>query len=295
MISLDDIEILTSTDESAQESWKMLATDGIDIPVQEVKDVTVQQDGYCTDLRIYYPEGEGPFPVMFFIHGGAFVGGFNLMDEPLCRKVCHDVGCAVISPNYRLAPEYRWPAAIEELYQLLVHLKQNAQQYNLDMERLAIGGSSAGANYSAAICAMAHEKEWPVFRHQTLVYPVTDLQPDASHKANAFTMGDMGNPDVAYQSLIDPYLPKGADTKNPLISPLYAPVEAFPKTAIFSGRGDLLWWDGKALADKLIEGGVETLYKCYSNVGHGFLELAGNEHVSRDVKELICVELKRNL
>lgn len=296
MSEIKDSEILDTLTETQAESWMMLNTDGIGIPVHKIKETVISHGGIDTEVRIYYPDGEGPYPTVFFIHGGAFVGGFNGMDEPICRQMCHDAGCAVISPNYRLAPEYKWPNAINELYDLLKYLKAHAADYFLDMERLAVGGSSAGGNYAAALCVMNHERKDFDFKYQILFYPCMEISTSAGERLNSLTMWD-GDIDGAEKSLADNYVPQGEDFKNPLISPLYGPSEAFPRTALFSGRCDLLWWEGKKFAMKLIEAGVETIYKCYANIGHGFLELANerNIQVSRDAKRIICQELKQNL
>lgn len=282
--------------EKQMEPWMMLNTDGIDTPVREIKKEVINHDGIDTEVRIYYPDGNGPYPIVFFIHGGAFIGGFNGMDEPICRQMCHDTGCVVISPNYRLAPEYKWPNAINELYDLLKFFKSHASEYCLDMERLAIGGSSAGGNYSAALCVMNYEKKEFDFKYQILLYPCTEISTSAGKRLNEFTVWD-SDMDEAEKALSQNYVPEGEDLKNPLISPLYGPAKAFPKTALFSGRCDLLWWEGKEFAMKLIDAGIETIYKCYENMGHGFMELASesNIKVSRDAKRIICQELKQNL
>jgi len=292
VMNLDRVRVIVK--ERKLEPWMKLSTEGLDIKVREIREFNVPDTGYDTNGRIYYPDGEGPFPVLFYIHGGGFIGGFNLMDEPICRKICHDVGCAVISPNYQLAPENKWPTAINELYALLQYFSRNAMKFQLDMSRIAIGGSSAGGNLAAALCVKAHQTKAVNFRYLVLIYPALDLRLDNDDKVDSLT-DVVAMPPSGLGEMVKLYVPGGEDYKNPLISPIYAPAEAFPKTCIFCGRKDLLWKEGKAFADKLIDAGVEVLYKCYENAGHGFMELAGGEYISRNVKNLICDELKRAL
>lgn len=282
---LKDSEMDTITSTDTQQALAM-SFDGFDIPVREIKEIIVKETGFDTDVRLYLPEGEGPHPVVFFIHGGAFVGGFNVLDEGLCRKMCHDAGVAVISPNYQLAPQYQWPVALNELHCVLKYFVEHSSEYGLDFSRLAIGGSSAGGNHATALCVQLNEEKKIKPKLMILVYPTTDLYTDA------MTMNTSEND---YAELIHQFVPEGEDLRNPKISANYADPAIFPKTLLFSGREDALWKEGKVFADRLIGAGVETLYKCYAHMGHGFLELAGYETVARDTKDLICREIRSSL
>lgn len=286
---MERMDDLFETEQTPQMS---LAMDGRDIEVARIDDHVITLNGVSTDLKIFYPEGDGPFPVLCYIHGGAFVGGFNFMDEPVIRQVVQDAGCAVISPNYQLAPVNKWPAAVNELYALLEYFKAHAAEYHLDMTRLAVGGSSAGGNLAAALCVKAWMDKTVAIKYALLIYPDGDLvcYPE---KINALT--DPGMPLAAAEDLNAQYLPEGADPAHPLASPFRAPAEAFPPLSVFSGRYDLFWHEDRAFVNKLTEAGSEVLYKCYGKTGHGFMELAGREDVSRDVRNLACLELRRNL
>ena len=146
------------------------------------------------------------------------------------------------------------------MYGLLLYFRDHAADYGMDFDRLAVGGSSAGANYAAALCVKAFQTKEIHFRYQALIYPTTRLTRKAGERVTPLTDLD-GSADAAVASLVDFYVPEeeqtGDDIVNPLISPYYGDVDAFPKTAIFSGRRDLLWWEGKTFADKLIACGVE--------------------------------------
>lgn len=280
--------------ETDLQPWMMLNLDGIDVPVKEVKEVQVEHMNLTTDARIYYPEGDKPFPVMFYIHGGAFVGGFNGMDEPICRKMCCDGQCAVISPNYQLAPAHKFPAALNELYDLLLYFKAHAAEYQLDMNRLAIGGSSAGGNFAAALCVKAYQTKELKFKYQALLYPSIDLKSAGETKVTPLTDTVAMEP-KGIREMLEQYTAPGEDLSNPLLSPFFGPAEAFPKTSIFNGNQCIFWKEDKEFADRLASAGVEVLFKSYANVGHGFMELKGHEEVSRDVKQIISNEIKRNL
>ncbi len=286
----DQQESMQDLFETEEKPAMSLSMDGRDIPVHAIKDVQVVQGSVTSDVKLFYPEGDGPFPVLFYIHGGAFVGGFNFMDEPIIRQVVRDVKCAVISPNYQLAPAAKWPAAVNELYGLLEHFKAHAEEYHLDMNRVAVGGSSAGGNLAAVMCVKAHQEKGISICYQLLIYPDGDLAA-RPEKINPLT--DKNMPLEALDALIEQYLPDRTFVSDPLASPFLAPAEILPETALFSGRNDVFWYEDRAFVNSLTEANISVLYKCYSNTGHGFMELAGREDVSRDVRNLACIELNR--
>lgn len=296
-------ELMENITETELEPWMKLTDEGWDVPVGEIREMRAAIGGMDTDFRVFMPENVTErMPLFFYIHGGAYVGGFNTMDEPVCRKVCHEVGCVVVSPNYGLAPQYRYPSQIEQLYGLLKYIVENAAEFHIDVNRIATGGSSAGGNFAAVLCQLANDRKDFEIKYQALVYPNVDLSDDiAEYQAaaevgaeNSFGEVDMEHPDV-FQKIVTQYVPDGTDIRDPHVSPLFADPKNFPRTSIFSGRLDLMWYEANEFAKKLQRAGVEILYKSYANVGHGFMELKGAEDVSRDVKNIICAELKRNL
>jgi len=282
--------------EQEEQPWMKLSMDGRDIEVGRVENFSITHQNVTTNGCIYYPEGEGPFKVMCFIHGGAFVGGFNFMDEPVCRQICHEVGCAVISPNYQLAPAAKFPAALEELYDLLLYFKEHQAEYSLDMSHLAVGGSSAGGNYAAAVCVKAAQEGNLAISYQALIYPSIDLYENPDDKVTPLTDA-VSMPPEGVRQMLALYLSEEDLQKadNPLISPALADAKIFPATGIFSGRVDIFWREDVKFALKLAEAGKHVLYRSFGDTGHGFMELAGREDVSREVRTLICEELRRFL
>ncbi len=287
----DNLEILREMHDSSTFEQKLM-TDGLEIPVGDIKSIEVSETGHNTQVNIYYPEGEGPFPIMLYIHGGGMVTGFNKMDEPVIRQICRDAECAVISPNYALAPQYQWPVALEELYELIRYFIQNAEQYNLDNTRIAVGGNSAGGNLAAALVVKAYQEKEFSFDYAALVYPAVDLSEAIAEGVNERTNLQAMSPEGAEQ-LRKLYIPVGENVRNPLISPLYADPAIFPPTSIYAARGDLLMHQNKVFANRLADAGVEVLFKCYNNADHGFMEIAGNEYIARNCKTIMATELKR--
>ena len=125
-------------------------------------------------VRIYTPEGDGPFPILAWYHGGGWVIGDLDSADPTARHLCKGAGCVVVSVDYRLSPETRFPGAVEDCYAATVWAADNAASLGADASRLAVGGDSAGGNLAAAISLMAADRNGPAIVHQLLVYPVTD-------------------------------------------------------------------------------------------------------------------------
>ena len=203
-------------------------------------------------IRIYTPEGDGPFPILVYFHGGGWVvGSINTVDAS-CRALTNLADCMVVSADYRLAPEDKFPAAVEDCYAAARWVALNAAALNGDAARLAVGGESAGANLAAAVTLKAQESGLPSLAYQLLMYPVTGhafAMP--SHTENAqgyFLTTEM----MAW--FWDHYLASEADGQNPLASPLRASTDqcrGLPPAFIATAEYDPLRDEGAAYATKL--------------------------------------------
>ena len=226
-------------------------------------------------IRVYTPEGDGPFPILVYFHGGGWVvGSINTVDTS-CRALTNLAGCMVISADYRLAPEDKFPAAVDDCYAAVRWAALNAPALNGDASRIAVGGESAGANLAAAVTLKAQESGLPSLAYQLLMYPVTAHAFDMpSHKENAegyFLTTEM----MAW--FWDQYLASDTDGKNPLASPLRASTDqcrSLPSAFIATAEYDPLRDEGAAYAAKLREAGVAVEYTCFDGLIHGFMAMA---------------------
>ena len=226
-------------------------------------------------IRIYTPEGDGPFPILVYFHGGGWVvGSINTVDAS-CRALTNLADCMVVSADYRLAPEDKFPAAVDDCYAAARWVALNAAALNGDAARLAVGGESAGANLAAAVTLKAQESGLPSLAYQLLMYPVTGhafAMP--SHMENAqgyFLTTEM----MAW--FWDHYLASEADGQNPLASPLRASTDqcrGLPPAFIATAEYDPLRDEGAAYATKLSEAGVAVEYICFEGLIHGFMGMA---------------------
>ncbi|MFN8101423.1 MAG: alpha/beta hydrolase [Mycobacterium sp.] len=249
-------------------------------PVADVRNDTV--DG--VPVRIYRPEGSD-LPVLVYAHGGGFVFCDLDSHDGLCRALANLVPAVVVSVDYRLAPEHRWPTAAEDVYTV-------ARWAARDGGRVLIGGDSAGGNLAAVTALMARDRGGPDLTGQVLLYPIIAADFDTeSHRL--FGRGYY-NPTPALQWYWDQYVPAADDRTHPYASPLRADLRGLPPAVVVAAGCDPLRDEGLAYADALERTGVPTTVLPYDGGIHGFmtmpmLDLAqrARTEVSRAVAQLV--------
>ena len=125
-------------------------------------------------VRVFTPEGTGPFPAYVYFHGGGWWGGNIEITEGECRHIVQEVGCVVVSVDYHLAPEHKFPIPVEDCYTATTWVVEFTVELAVDPERVAVGGSSSGGNLAAAVCLMARDRGGPKLLLQALDVPATD-------------------------------------------------------------------------------------------------------------------------
>ena len=224
-------------------------------------------------VRLYTPAGQAPFPALVYYHGGGWVlGGLDTHDG-VCRQMASSAGCLVLSVDYRLAPEHKFPAAAEDAYAALQWVATNADGLGVDPARIAIGGDSAGGNLAAVVALMARDRGTPAVAFQLLVYPVTDSACDtASYRDNAdgyFLTKD------AMLWFWNHYTRDAADRRNPYAAPLKAQdLRGLPPALVMTAEFDPLRDEGEAYAARLREAGVPVQLTRYHGMIHGFFGMS---------------------
>ncbi|HVS64750.1 MAG TPA: alpha/beta hydrolase [Thermoanaerobaculia bacterium] len=154
--------------------------------VAAVEDRRIPRPAGEIPIRIYTPEGEGPFGVLVYYHGGGWVIGSLDTHDHLCRAFCKGAGCVVVSVDYRLAPEHPFPAAVDDAWSALQWVADHAAELGGDPQHLAVGGDSAGGNLAAVVALIARDAGAPELALQLLIYPATDMRMEhASIEENA--------------------------------------------------------------------------------------------------------------
>jgi acetyl esterase len=260
-------------------------------PVAKVEERLVSGDaGYIT-IRVYTPQGNGPFPVLVYFHGGGWViGDLDTVDAP-CRALTNAAQCVVVSVDYRLAPEYKFPAAAEDAYAAVRWVAGHAAEINADPRRIAVGGDSAGGNLAAVAALMARDRGGPALLYQVLIYPVTHYAFDtASYRENG--EGYM----LTRDSMVwfwHHYLEAPEQGKSPYASPLLADnLSDLPPALVITAEYDPLRDEGGAYATRLREAGVPVIQKRYDGTIHGFFWMAGVLEEGRKAMEEVAQRLR---
>ena len=244
----------------------------------KVDDTTIPGPGGKLPVRIYTPEGEGPFPVVVYYHGGGFVIADLDVYDAGPRARAQQAQAVVVSVHYRQAPEHPFPAAADDATAAFRYIQENAAKYKGDPSRVAVAGESAGGNLATVVAMQQKEARRPLPVFELLVYPFvsTDLT-TPSHQANGQGNYFVGNQDIAW--FWQNYLGNDWKTnKDPLALPSFATVEqlrGLPPTLVITAGLDPLKDEGSAYAKKLQEAGVRTELKNYDGVTHEFFGMGG--------------------
>lgn len=245
--------------------------------VAEVR--ALQADG-GVPLRLYRPPAEaaaagtasGPQPVLVYFHGGGWVIGDLETHDVLCRQLCIAAGVAVVAVDYRLAPEHRFPAAVDDCVAATRWVRREAAALGLDATRLAVGGDSAGGNLAAVVCLTLRDAGEPLPAFQLLIYPGTDMRALApSHTSNA--QGYLLTADsIAYYR--GHYTPDRAQWSDWRASPLLAADHSrLPPALVLTAGFDPLRDEGRQYADALSAAGTPAQYVCFERQVHGFVTM----------------------
>jgi acetyl esterase len=238
-------------------------------PVAGVEDQLVPGPAGELPVRVYTPEGEPPFPIVVFFHGGGWVVGTLDTYDPLCRALAAATPAVVVSVGYRLAPEHRWPAAAEDAYAATLWASRNAAELGGAQHRLAVAGDSAGGNLAAVVALGARDRGGPAIAFQLLVYPVLDVAGDTTswrEYAEGYHLTAAG-----MRWYWDHYL-GGADGLAPDASPLRAAFAGgLPPALVVGAEHDILRDEGEAYAARLGEAGVDARAIRVPGMVHGFL------------------------
>lgn len=242
---------------------------GEPLPIAKVENRTIPGPAGEIPVRVYTPEGSGPFPVLVYYHGGGFVLCDLDTHDGTCRSLANGAGVVVLSVDYRLAPEHKFPAGAEDCYAALSWAAANAGELNGDATRLAVAGDSAGGNLGAVAALMARDRGGPALRFQLLVYPVTNHDFDTdSYRENAdgyFLSAEM------MQWFWRHYLAEPAHGAEPYASPLRADdLTNLPPSLCITAEYDPLRDEGEAYAEKLRDAGNQVTLTRYDGMIHGF-------------------------
>ncbi|MGY2894156.1 alpha/beta hydrolase [Deinococcus sp. UYEF24] len=241
--------------------------------------------GPASDLpaRVYTPTGRGPaagWPLIVFFHGGGFVA-YNLdTHDGVCRELCAGAGAVVVSVEYRLAPEFRFPHPTDDAYAAVNWLGEHAAEVGADPARMSVAGDSAGASLSLATALRLRDDNGsgggPRLAAQLLLYPAADMSGRGEYPSRTENAEGYFLTAESMKFFGAMYLTTPEDALHPHVSPLHsADLKGLPPTLVLTAEFDPLRDEGKALADKLQAEGVDTTYRPGPGLIHGYANMTG--------------------
>jgi len=259
--------------------------------IAKVEDRTIPGPDGDIPIRVYSPAGHGPFGALIYFHGGGWVVGNVPAYDGVCRELAYGSGCVTVSVEYRLGPEHKFPAAPEDCYAATKWIAAHAPELQIDPDRIAVGGDSAGGNLAAVVSQMARDRGGPKLAFQLLIYPATNCvsetpsQREFTEDGYILSRADM---DWFYGH----YLNAG-DKANPYACPgLAKNLANLPRAYVMTAEIDPLRDEGEAYAEALRSAGVTVNTHRFTGVCHGFIFWSGVLDKARQALAECCAELR---
>ncbi|MSO91542.1 MAG: alpha/beta hydrolase [Acetobacteraceae bacterium] len=277
----------------ARERMEKRPAEGLRIaPVAHVADRLIVRPGGSLPLRIYTPIGTGPFPIITFFHGSGFVVCSLDTHDAICRNLCGGSDAVVVSVDYRLAPEHKFPAAPDDCLFATRWIAEHAAELGGDAARIVVAGDSAGGNLAAVTALRIRDEGGPKLAGQLLIYPVTDYHapgtPSYAENAEGYGLSRAGMAWFWHHYLADP-----KDAMHPHASPLRAEnLAGLPPTLVYSAEYDVLRDEAEMYAHKLRQAGVAVREQRWEGVNHGFFFWVGIVDTAGVAMDEACAWLK---
>ncbi|MCH7727661.1 MAG: alpha/beta hydrolase [Planctomycetes bacterium] len=259
-------------------------------PVDSIEDQLVAGADGEIPIRIYKPDGDS-LPVVVYFHGGGWVIGSIETHDGYCRSLANAASAIVVSVDYRLAPEHRFPAAAEDAYEATRWASDNIVATGGQTGQLSVAGDSSGGNLAAVVALMARDRSGPPITSQALIYPITDHDFDTASYVS-FADGHY----LTRETMIwfwDLYCGDDADRDHAYLSPLHADdLRGLPPALVLTAECDPLCDEGEAYAEQLRAADVEVTLSRYDGMIHGFTRRLNLFDKAQDALEEVAAFVK---
>jgi acetyl esterase len=252
--------------------------------IEKVEDRAVSGREGLIDIRVFSPKSEGLLPIIVYYHGGGWVYGSVDQSEAICRRLANAMGAIVVSIEYRLSPEYKFPIPLQDCYDATKWVAKNANALLGDSNKLIVCGDSAGGNLAAAVALMAQEEKLFSIAGQLLIYPILTTDLEQEHYENSLDKSIISLKNM--QFFINAYLSSPEDRNNPYVAPLKSKnLAGLPPCFIITAEHDALKYEGALYREALYKAGTQVQLKCYPGVIHGFLGFSMADAVKEEAME----------
>jgi acetyl esterase len=239
-------------------------------PVAHVENLMIAGPAGDLLVRLYTPEGTGPFPVLMFFQKSWCHGNLDT-HEIMCRGLCRGAGCLVLIVDYRLAPEDPFPAGLEDCYTATCWMAAHSAEFQGDPTRIAVGGESGGANFAAAIALMSCDRGGPSLVFQLLICPAADF------RLTTASWRDYDGYLIHREEFLivrDFYVPREKEQSNPYAAPSLAPdLHGLPAALVITAECDPMRDGGEQYGQRLLEVGIPATVSRYDGMVHGFMHM----------------------
>lgn len=281
------------TPAEGREMYRAMRPVNPELPIHDTRDIVINGPLGEIPLRIYTPQGAGPFGVLMYFHGGGWVIGDRDTCDAACREIATLGNLVVVSVDYRMAPEHVYPAAVQDCYAATQWAAENASALNGN-GKLGVAGESAGGNLSAVVALQARDEAGPAIAFQCLLYPVVDC--DLTRGSYAENGEGYLLETATMQWFWDTYCPDETARAEPHASPLRAESLAnLPPALVVTAEFDPLRDEGEAYAAALTAAGGNARAVRYDGLVHDFLGMAAVFECSRPGLLATIEELKQHL
>ncbi|HYB03410.1 MAG TPA: alpha/beta hydrolase [Nitrososphaerales archaeon] len=294
--NIKDISELEPVDARAEDFRATMLFLGKSEPVEKIENHVIHEGLAEIAIRVYWPkisneekDEQDLYPIIVYFHGGGWVLGNLDSTEELCCMLSNHSESIVISVDYRLAPEHKFPRPLHDCYAATKWAYDNAKFLEGDQDTIIVAGSSAGGNLAAAVALMAKEKKGPPIAAQLLIYPITDMTSDLSK----YSKDQFGPSKEAMDWFGMHYVKNDSEFRNPLVSPIFGNLNELPQAIMVTAELDPLRDQDLRYLNKLQQTGVKTLLLDYPSTVHGFMDLPSFFPEGREAIEKISGEIKK--
>ena len=260
------------------------------VELASITDRTIPGPDGPVPVRIYRPSADSGLPVTVFFHGGGWVIGDLESHDHCCRTIAAKANCVVVAVDYRLAPEAKFPAAVDDAWAATEWVATHGDELDVDVSRLAVAGDSAGGNLAAVVANMSRDHDHVEVIQQALIFPDTDGacdRPSMTDNAEGYLLTS-----TAMDFFHGHYLRSDADIADPRYSPIVSDLVGAPPAVVVTAEFDPLRDQGNAYAEKLAASGVEVDHVEYEGMFHGFFSMDAGLDVASKAQDQVAAALR---